>query len=282
MPPAPRCSVHHMTCPSCSSDDTKVLDTRACRGEVVRRRACKGCGHRFTTAERITAEYLRVRKTDGTVESFSRAKLRKGIIKAAAGQKLSPADVSVYVDRVVQILQPDAPNVPIPSSHIGTLVLQQLHNDADTDVIRIRYAMVLLGRTAVGRGFWKLRDFLGWLGEEYGEPRVAEPSVTPSTVIKRNGKRESFELEKLARGIGIAAKGRGTDAEVRNLAGKVASAVQYELRGQALVTSAQIAGETLKVLHKEDPLAYLRYASAVKTYQSIDDFWMDSFGFEER
>jgi transcriptional regulator NrdR family protein len=40
--------------------------------------------------------------------------------------------------------------------------------------------------------------------------------------------------------------------------------------------------ETLRVLRREDPLAYLRYASAVKHYQSVDDFWMDAFGFDER
>jgi hypothetical protein len=78
----------------------------------------------------------------------------------------------------------------------------------------------------VDRCFRKLKDFLDWL-LEYGEPRIAEPGSTSSTVIKRNGRREPCELEKLTKGVGIAAKGRGTDAEVRNLATKVATAVQH-------------------------------------------------------
>lgn len=70
-----RCSVDGMTCPSCGSNNTKVLDSRPSKGQVVRRRVCMECGHRFTTAERITAEYMRVRKRDGRVEAFNRAKL---------------------------------------------------------------------------------------------------------------------------------------------------------------------------------------------------------------
>lgn len=238
------------------------------------------CGHRFTTAERITAEYMRVRKRDGRVEAFNRAKLGRGIVKAAGAYKLTPAEVKVYVDRVIQILQPDAPNVPVDSSHIGDLVLQQLHNDAMTDVIRVRYAMVLRGRTTAGRGFRTLDDFLTWIKAEYGDPRVAKPRDTPATVIKRNGRREAFEFEKLARSIGIAGKGRGSDREVRNLANDIAGKARLLLMRHALVTSGQIAAQVLELLRDRDPLLYLRYASSVKRYQSIDDFWMDAFGLE--
>lgn len=267
-----------MQCPSCASDKTKVIDTRPCKGDVVRRRTCKACGHRFSTAERITAEYMRVRKRDGRIEPFSRAKLIKGIAKAASGYNISPEDMTVYVDRVIQVLQPDAPNLPVNSSDLGDLVLQQLHNDSLTDVVRVRYAMVLLGGRNGGRGFRKIKDFLAWLKDEYGEPRAARPGETPSTVVKRSGRREPFEVRKLARSIGIAAKGRGNDAEVHSMANRVAAGVQHELRGQALVTSSQVAAEALKVLRKQDALAYLRYASPVKQYQSIDDFWVDALG----
>jgi transcriptional repressor NrdR len=269
-----------MTCPSCGGEDSKVVDSRPVRGEVVRRRVCTGCGRRFTTTERITAENMRVRKRDGRVEPFNRAKLGRGILKAAGAFKLTPAEVKAYVDRVVQILQPEAPNLPIESSHIGDLVLQQLHNDALTDVVRVRYAMVLRGRTTTGQGFHTLGDFLAWLKAEHGEPRIARPVTTPSTVIKRSGKREAFEFEKLARSVGISGKGRGSDAEVRTLANAVAAAVREALVGQSLVTSSQIAAEVLRLLRGRDPLLYLRYSSSVKRYQSVDDFWMDAFGLD--
>ena len=48
-----------MHCPKCSSDDLKVLDTRA--GKVAstrRRRECQNCGYRFSTIEEILREDL--------------------------------------------------------------------------------------------------------------------------------------------------------------------------------------------------------------------------------
>jgi transcriptional repressor NrdR len=267
-----------MKCPFCGSDTTKVKDTRPCKGDTIRKRVCVGCGKRFSTAERITAEYMRVRKRDGHTEPFSRAKIRKGILKAAAGAGLSPADLNAFVDRVIQILQPDAPDIPIPSKDIGELVLQQFQGSAATDVARIRFAMVFRGRKTHAGGFPRLADFVDWLEDEYGPPRVAEPKSTPSQVLKRNGKVEPFQIDKLSRGIGVAAKGRGTEDQVRSLALNVTSTVHRELHGQTLVTSQQIASEVLKALRVLDPVAYLRYAAAVKRYRSVDDFWMDAFG----
>ena len=62
-----------MLCPKCSSDDLKVLETRA--GKVAstrRRRECLECGHRFSTIEEVLREDLAVVKRDGRRESFER------------------------------------------------------------------------------------------------------------------------------------------------------------------------------------------------------------------
>ncbi|WP_460808408.1 ATP cone domain-containing protein [Micromonospora zhanjiangensis] len=142
-----------MKCPSCGSERTRVKDSRPCGGETVRKRVCEGCGQRFSTAERITAEYLQVRKRDGRTEPFSRAKIRRSILKAAGSTALSPVDVNAFVDRVVQVLNPDAPDLPVPSRDIGRLVLQQLHSgDARIEIVRIRYAMVFMGGTRSASG----------------------------------------------------------------------------------------------------------------------------------
>ena len=74
-----------MHCPKCSSDDLKVLDTRA--GKIAstrRRRECQGCGHRFSTIEEILREDLVVVKRDGRRESFDRTKLAMGLRRAIA------------------------------------------------------------------------------------------------------------------------------------------------------------------------------------------------------
>lgn len=70
--------------------------------------------------------------------------------------------------------------------------------------------------------------------------------------------------------------GRGSDKEVNDMASAVAAQVISELHGQAIVTSQQLAAEVLKILKLHDPLAYLRYGSAIKRYRSVDDFWLDT------
>jgi transcriptional repressor NrdR len=116
-----------------------------------------------------------------------------------------------------------------------------------------------------------------WLRQEYGAPTTAPPTDTPATVIKRDGRRQTFEPEKLARSVMTAAAGCGSEAELRQLSHRVVFVTQDELSGQALVASGQIANEALKELQKQNPLAYLRYASAVKRYQSVGDFWSDAY-----
>lgn len=62
---------------------------------------------------------------------------------------------------------------------------------------------------------------------------------------------------------------------------RLASEVKANLKGQAIVTSQQIAAEVLKLLIREgDMLTYLRYASAVKRYSSVQDFWIEAFGVD--
>ena len=59
---------------------------------------------------------------------------------------------------------------------------------------------------------------------------------------------EPFELVKLERSSRIAAKGRGSDVEVRSVAKRIARSALAQLAGQPIVTSAQIASAVLKLL----------------------------------
>lgn len=42
-----------MRCPKCSSEESKVVDSRQAEDAIRRRRVCESCGFRFTTFERI-------------------------------------------------------------------------------------------------------------------------------------------------------------------------------------------------------------------------------------
>ena len=44
-----------LTCPECGHARSRVLYTRTRGGRIVRRRACHGCGARFTTWEHIVS-----------------------------------------------------------------------------------------------------------------------------------------------------------------------------------------------------------------------------------
>lgn len=265
-----------MQCPFCGGHATRVLDSRPDSAGRLRKRRCLDCGQAFDTVEHVTADSLMVRKHDGRLEAFSRAKLVSAITKTAHLYALPPADVDAFVDRVVGMLQPGAPGVPIASTEIGRLVLQALQDSrAITDVTRIRYALVFFrqrGRSSL-HGFL---DFLHWLEETYGPPDTDIPVRTPWRVVKRDGRVEAFELNKLERSLGIALKGRGSATKVREDASRIAFDVSQELRDQALITSHQIAAEVVKLLLRQDDIAYLRYSSVMKRYRSVADFWVEA------
>jgi transcriptional repressor NrdR len=268
-------------CPFCGSEVTKVVDSRPDGLGRIRRRRCGSCGQPFSTVERIAADAVMVKKRDGRLEPFSRSKLLTGIVKATSLYALPPSDVNAFIDRVIQKLQPGAPGLPIPSTEIGRLVLQELQDSTDvTDVARIRYALVFLGtiRTSAPPGIG-LRDFLNWLEDVYGPPNIDVPAETPWRVVKRDGRAEPFQASKIQKSLSIALKGRGTGEQVRALAARIAEQVHRELFGQAIVTSQQVAAEVLKHLRASDAMAYLRYASVAKRFRSIQDFWIDALGW---
>lgn len=68
-------------CPSCSFDDTKVIDSRLSEegGAIRRRRSCTQCGYRFTTYERLEEAALNVVKRGGGKQPFDRLKMMAGI-----------------------------------------------------------------------------------------------------------------------------------------------------------------------------------------------------------
>ncbi|MCQ4902016.1 NrdR family transcriptional regulator, partial [Phocaeicola vulgatus] len=64
----------HMKCPSCHSNNTRVIDSRPVdEGRSIRRRReCEDCSYRFTTFEKVEETPLIVVKKDGNREEFNR------------------------------------------------------------------------------------------------------------------------------------------------------------------------------------------------------------------
>lgn len=144
-----------MKCPYCGSFDTKVVDKRDNREEGItrRRRECFGCVKRFTTYERIENLELDVQKRDGSIEKFSREKLRRGLLKSLNKRPIG----NDQIDQVIEDIEMKLLNrrkTLVRSSDIGKMVLNRLRK-LDS-VAYIRFASVY-------KDFHSIEDFINEL-----------------------------------------------------------------------------------------------------------------------
>ena len=139
-----------MRCPKCGGQDDKVLDSRAVHdGKVIRRRReCIACGHRFTTFEEILHEELRVVKSDGRREPFSRQKIYNGILAACQKRPVSAGQINALIDDIVDALSAQDQS-DVKSSLIGQLVMERL--EALDSVAYVRFASVYKRFADVGQ-----------------------------------------------------------------------------------------------------------------------------------
>lgn len=91
------------------------------------------------------------------------------------------------------------------------------------------------------------------------------------TVVKRSGVIEPFSREKVIRGVSKACKGRPvTDAQLAALAQRVEESLRSS--GQAEIRAEEVGVTILGPLEELDTVAYLRFASVYRNYESVDDF----------
>lgn len=91
------------------------------------------------------------------------------------------------------------------------------------------------------------------------------------TVVKRSGVVEAFSRDKVIRGVSKACKGRPvTPAQLASLAQRVEESLRSS--GLAEIPSERIGVAILGPLEELDAVAYLRFASVYKNYDSVDDF----------
>lgn len=128
-----------MRCPSCGTDDDRVVDSRPTAGgqAIRRRRECGACGARFTTFERVERPALRVRKRSGAVVAFEPAKVREGMARAAKG-RISDELLDQAAGAVEATVRSNGPVVS--SEQVGLAVLAQLRGL--DEVAYVRFASV--------------------------------------------------------------------------------------------------------------------------------------------
>ncbi|MCF8569645.1 transcriptional regulator NrdR [Gordonia sp. HY002] len=91
------------------------------------------------------------------------------------------------------------------------------------------------------------------------------------SVVKRNGVSEPFSREKVMKGVRRACQGRHVDEDaLAKLAYQVEDAVRGS--GSAEIPSNEVGLAILRPLRDLDEVAYLRFASVYKSFESADDF----------
>ncbi len=91
------------------------------------------------------------------------------------------------------------------------------------------------------------------------------------TVIKKNGQREPFDRDKLARSIFIALRKRPVEAErVERIINSLVR--QLESSGETEIASDRIGEEVMEALSILDQVAYIRFASVYRNFREAKDF----------
>src|SRR4051812_6062760 len=130
-----------MKCIQCQSDDIKVIESRdVAEGQAIRRRRmCNGCGHRFTTYERLERPQLIVIKNDGTRELFNRSKLLAGLYRACEKTPVTSLQLDQLVNDIEQALYACG-DAEVNSTKVGELVMDNLAQV--NEVAYVRFASV--------------------------------------------------------------------------------------------------------------------------------------------
>jgi transcriptional repressor NrdR len=91
------------------------------------------------------------------------------------------------------------------------------------------------------------------------------------TVVKKNGQREPFDREKLARSIYISLRKRPVEPErVERVINSIVR--QLESSGETDIPSELIGGFVMESLATLDQVAYVRFASVYRNFREAKDF----------
>ncbi len=99
------------------------------------------------------------------------------------------------------------------------------------------------------------------------------------SVVKSDGKRESFERSKIEKSVALACRKRGIDQErIDQLVSGIQR--QVETAGESEVKSDRIGEMVMEGLRQIDSVAYIRFASVYRDFSEAKDF--EAFAIQVR
>lgn len=103
------------------------------------------------------------------------------------------------------------------------------------------------------------------------EKRFTTVELMQLTVVKRSGATEAFARDKVISGVRKACKGRPvTDDDIARIGSQVEDTLRSS--GWAEVPAHEVGLAILGPLRELDEVAYLRFASVYRAFESADDF----------
>ena len=178
-----------MQCPFCGTDEDRVVDSRSIgEGNAIRRRRkCQACGKRFTTYERTEVQPRAVIKKDSSRESFSRAKILSGMIKACEKRNISIYDLESLAAKIEASIFEEF------DSEVSTKVIGEKVSEALKQVDHVAYVRF----ASVYREFKDVEEFLREL-IPLVRPRLGAGSLDVAQLPRGD------EVVAIARKLGVA------------------------------------------------------------------------------
>lgn len=104
--------------------------------------------------------------------------------------------------------------------------------------------------------------------------------LTNLTIIKKDGRREIFDKQKIVRSMQIACQKRNISQEKLE---EIASSIETKLRNmmEKEITTKQIGELVMKQLKKIDAVAYIRFASVYHEFEDVDSFRKETESFKK-
>ena len=176
-----------MKCIYCGSEESKVIDSRACdeSNSIRRRRECLGCSRRFNTYETIEVTPIMVVKSNGNRERFSTNKIKIGILKSCEKRPVSTSDIDKLVSDIEKKVY-NSMEEEISSKIIGEYVMEGL-KELD-EVSYIRFASIYKKFKVITTFFDFVNEFETMLkGQDAKKTSIEE---VKNDELKKEGKKK--------------------------------------------------------------------------------------------
>ena len=106
---------------------------------------------------------------------------------------------------------------------------------------------------------------------EFRFSTLEEMELLDLTLVKRDGKRESYARDKVVRGLEKSLEKRPyTAADLRQLVHKIERDIQKKRRGE--MTAKEVGEILMKHLKAFDKVAYIRFASVYRSFDDVKTF----------